>query len=209
MTRLGGRAALRRVYSMNGLTAGRGWGVVGAALCVLVLTGCENARQAMGMGKQSPDEFAVVARAPLTLPPDFGLRPPEPGAERPQEEVPRARARQILLGAGGNPNPDAAAAEGRYAKGEAALLQRAGALNTDPSIRQQVNAESTTEAAASRRFMDRILFWQEPQPPGTIIDAESESRRLREAAALGDPPNKGDVPVIERRERGWLEGILN
>lgn len=196
---------------MNGIGARRGWTAAAAAACLLALAGCENARQALGMGKHSPDEFAVVARAPLTLPPDFSLRPPEPGAERPQEDIPRARAREILLGAGGgNVDPAASAvAEGRYAKGEAAILQRAGALNTDPGIRQQVNNESASDVASNRRFMDRILFWQEPDPPGVIIDAESESRRLREAAALGDAPNQGDVPIIERRERGWLEGILN
>ena len=38
---------------------------------------------ALGMGKRSPDEFAVVKRAPLIVPPDFDLRPPEPGAPRP------------------------------------------------------------------------------------------------------------------------------
>ena len=60
------------------------WMVPAAAGAVmLVLSGCGNdVRQALGMTKQSPDEFQVVAHAPLTLPPDYSLHPPQPGAPR-------------------------------------------------------------------------------------------------------------------------------
>ena len=197
---------------MTGSTSIRTWTAACAVACLLALAGCENAKNALGMTKQAPDEFAVVTRAPLSIPPDFGLRPPQPGAERPQEQTPRNRARELLLGRQGQPDPQAAAeqavASGKYARGEAAILQRAGALDADPSIRQKIDSESTAIAASERGFMDNILFWQERQPPGQIVDAAQEARRLREAAALGDAPNKGDVPVIERRERGWLEGIF-
>ena len=44
-----------------------------------------------------PDEFAVVTRAPLSMPPDYGLRPPRPGAARPNETSPRDDARSKLL----------------------------------------------------------------------------------------------------------------
>ena len=45
------------------------------------------------MGKRSPDEFAVVRRAPLILPPDYGLRPPRPGETGPAS-TPRASGRE-------------------------------------------------------------------------------------------------------------------
>lgn len=48
----------------------------------LGVSGCESTRETFGLNKQSPDEFAVVSRAPLSLPPDFTLRVPEPGAPR-------------------------------------------------------------------------------------------------------------------------------
>src|SRR5690606_33831923 len=51
-------------------------------LLPLAVSGCDSAREAMGLNKKSPDEFAVVTRAPLVLPPEFGLRPPQPGAPR-------------------------------------------------------------------------------------------------------------------------------
>jgi Protein of unknown function (DUF3035) len=56
-----------------------------------------------------PDEFAVESRAPLTIPPEFNLRPPEPGAPRPQEESTEKQAQQIIEQAGpGVPGKQAA-----------------------------------------------------------------------------------------------------
>jgi hypothetical protein len=47
---------------------------LGASAC-----GDSTPRQVFGLDKNPPDAFTVVARAPLTLPPDFGLRPPRLG----------------------------------------------------------------------------------------------------------------------------------
>ena len=55
-----------------------------AVLASLTLSGCSDARRALGYDKSAPDEFAVVSRAPLSQPPDLTLRPPTPGAVRPQ-----------------------------------------------------------------------------------------------------------------------------
>jgi hypothetical protein len=45
-----------------------------------VLVGCDSIREAAGVTKEPPDEFAVVTKAPLVMPPDYNLRPPKPGA---------------------------------------------------------------------------------------------------------------------------------
>src|SRR5690554_5294054 len=60
-------------------------------------------------------EFTVVKRAPLSLPPEYALRPPEPGAPRPQEPSPTAQARQQVLGTGGGPGGGAAQQQGAVA----------------------------------------------------------------------------------------------
>ena len=72
-----------------------------AFLCLtaaLALSGCGELRRSMGYDKSTPDEFQVVERAPLALPPDFSLRPPDPGAPRPQESSMRDQARTALVG---------------------------------------------------------------------------------------------------------------
>jgi len=186
----------------------------GAAILVaaaLLVSGCDAARSVAGLEKQAPDEFAVVPRAPLSVPPDFGLRPPRPGATRPQEKSVRNQARGVLI-PGSNKKPGAAlqgtGSSNKLSAGEAALLSAAGALKTDPSIRSTVNRETSALVEADDSVFDKVFFWQEVNPSGTIVDPGKESRRLREAAAIGDPPNKGEVPVIKRRERGILEGIF-
>ncbi len=184
--------------------------VVAAALAAAALTalaGCENARDAIGISKQSPDEFAVVTRAPLTLPPDYGLRPPQPGAPRPQEREVRESARNILTAETGSVQRSSLPPEA--SRGEAALLAKAGATEVDPAIRSAIDRESSILATQDDSFVDKLLFWQERPTPGEIVDAEREAQRLQENAALGNSPTTGRTPRIERKSKGWLEGLVN
>jgi hypothetical protein len=74
----------------------------------LFTSGCTDLKKAIGLEKTSPDEFAVESRAPLTMPPDFNLRPPQPGATRPQEKSSGQQARQTIEQAGpGEPSKQA------------------------------------------------------------------------------------------------------
>ena len=73
-----------------------------------LLTGCTGLRQIVGLDQPGPDEFAVESRAPLTIPPEFELRPPKPGAPRPQEATAAEKARRAMDTAGpGQPGDQA------------------------------------------------------------------------------------------------------
>jgi DUF3035 family protein len=74
--------------------------MVASAAVPLMTSGCADFRQALGMDRVGPDEFAVESRAPLTIPPEFNLRPPQPGAPRPQEVTAAERARRVVDTAG-------------------------------------------------------------------------------------------------------------
>lgn len=176
-----------------------------ALLAALGLSGCGDARKALGFEKAPPDEFRIVSRAPLSLPPDYALRPPQPGASRPQEQSSQNQARQALLGNTAAPRP--AAPPGASA-GEAALLAKVGTPRTDPRIRELVDRESTALAEADRSFFDRLVFWQKQAEPGVVVDPQREAQRLRENQALGRPVTDGDTPTIRRRKKGALEGIF-
>jgi len=82
-----------------------------AVLCLaltMLLPGCTGLRRAIGMEQVGPDEFAVESRAPLTIPPDFDLRPPQLGAPRPQEITAAEKARKVIDTAGpGEPGKQA------------------------------------------------------------------------------------------------------
>ncbi len=77
----------------------------------LMLAGCDTVKQAIGLENAPPDEFAVETQAPLSIPPDFALRPPKPGAPRPQALTSEAAARRLLAKA--TPGKPLAAGSGR------------------------------------------------------------------------------------------------
>ncbi len=135
-----------------------------AALGVAV-SGCAGAGKALGGGKNPPDEFAVVTKAPLTLPPDYALRPPRPGETRPQEKSPSERAQQLMIGDASTAAPT---------NGELALIQSAGALDVDPNIRDILNAENGGWAEKDASLANRVLFWRVNN--GRIDDSEAPLR---------------------------------
>jgi len=188
---------------------GRGLILAAAALAVLATGGCSKLRESVGLTKNPPDEFRVVARQPLEMPPEFELRPPEPGAPRPQTGTTRDRARQTVFGRDQEQARELAYANGTdLSLGERALLTRAGADKAPNDIRELVARETERLHTGSNSLVNRLVFWQEPQDPATLVDASREAKRLRENTALGREVTAGRTPTIERREPGFLEGFF-
>jgi hypothetical protein len=179
---------------------------------LLVGTGCQSIKQTLGVGvKRPPDEYAVYTRAPLSLPPDYSLRPPAPGAGA-DSLASRNTARDVLMdmSPGSRTAPAAATAQlADLSPGTTALLARTGGLAATSDIREQVNRESTVLADADRTFVERLMFWSDKPEGGTVVDAPQEARRIRENQALGQPVVAGETPTIERRPKALLEGIFN
>lgn len=177
------------------------------AASALSLAACSTgARQAIGLTKVTPDEFLTVASAPLTVPPEYGLRPPAPGQPRPQELAPESAARQILLGQRQSVT---------RTPGEQILAAQAGADRADPLARYVVDDEFGDIAHKDESWADRILFWRRDRPEtqaatvtptaqGNItVDASSEAERLQ--ALTG---GRGDIRISRRRESGFkLPGL--
>ena len=173
------------------------------ALAVVALAGCSDTRKVLGLDKNAPDEFKIVNRAPLSIPPDYALRPPDPGAPRPQEQTIPQRAVAAVTGV-----PQSPTGEAKFSAGEDALLKRVGAGQADPRIRDIVDRENSTIIAANEGFMDHLMFWHTKEDPSPVVDAPRESQRLRENAALGKPVDDGHTPTITRRKKALLEGIF-
>ena len=198
MLTLIGRAA----NNTRRLTLIRAFVALLAVASLVGLAGCGGVGKSLGFGKQSPDEFAVVRNAPLTVPPDYTLRPPQPGAPRPQEEPLHVQAESSVFGRESN------AAAGPESAGEYAFLRQADALETNPEIRRQINEEFTIFAQEEEGFFNSLLFWRGDESLGDAIDASGEAQRLNENAAMGLPPNEGAAPTIERRDKALLEGLF-
>jgi Protein of unknown function (DUF3035) len=129
--------------------------IVLAAVAVVGLTGCQSLNKSLGLNKVVPDEFRIVTKAPLVVPPDYSLRPPAPGEPRPQELQPESAARAVLVG-------QVQAAD--RSPGENLLVARAGGANTDPLIRFVVDDENGAIAHKDASFAEKVMFWRKDQP---------------------------------------------
>ncbi|KAB7742881.1 DUF3035 domain-containing protein [Parvibaculum sedimenti] len=185
----------RRIFSL---------GMLGALSLALAGCGGGGIKDALGYSKDAPDEFSVVTKAPLVIPPEFSLRPPQPGAPRPQEAnmQPSARAQAALTG------EEAAAASGATSSGEQALLAETGAAEADPNIRAVVNNETRTLVEKDAKLTDDILFWQQKTPPDErLVDAAAEKKRVEQNEAQGKPVTEGDTPSRAPEKPGFFSGL--
>jgi hypothetical protein len=166
-----------------------------ALMGAVSLAGCAGGKEALGMAKVVPDEFRVVSKAPLVVPPDYALRPPAPGEPRPQELQPESAARTALLGR--------RQSEDRSG-GEALLVTKAGADKADPLIRFVVDDENGDIAHKDKSFSDKVMFWKKSDVAPVISASNGDN-----VPAPLDPATEaakikaliGDKPVIIAREK--------
>lgn len=176
------------------------------AASALSLGACAGMRESIGLTKVTPDEFLTVSTAPLSVPPEYGLRPPAPGQPRAEDLAPEAAARQILLGQ-------------RQAvtrtEGEQALVAAAGADRADPLARYVIDDEIGDLAHKDPSWADRIMFWRRDDAAtqtATVIpnagsemtvDAQTEYARLQELTG-----GRAGISITPRRSGGFkLPGL--
>ena len=169
------------------------------------LQGCANAgddlSRTFGLTRDAPDEFTVTTRAPLSMPPDYALRPPQPGASRPQEMTSRQAAEAALA-----PQTILQGTAGPASAGQQALVAQAGPA-APADIRSRLDADGQLDHAPVS-FTNRLMFWKSAPPLGTEVDASRESQRLRQNAALGQRSGTGDTPIIQPPKNQGLFGSL-
>jgi len=191
---------------MRSLHAGpRLIGPVLAGSALILLGGCSSDKLArtFGLTRDAPDEYTVTTRAPLSMPPDYNLRPPRPGVARPQEQSERQQAQEALVPQTALDAPGG----GGASAGQAALLQETGpAVSND--IRRQVDQDARY-AADDEGFIDKVLYWRKPDTQHVQVDAQKELQRLRENAALGEGPDVGETPIIQQKKRGWFNDLFS
>lgn len=134
--------------------------ILTSSLALTLVTGCAGLR-----GSSSPDEFRVVKKAPLVVPPEYSLRPPQAGQSQPLE-VDEERA-GTASAFGTDIGQDASASE-------RALVAAAGANAVSPVIRQRVDWEEAKTIRKSPSISDRVMFWQrgEDETPDSATGGE-------------------------------------
>lgn len=175
-----------------------------APVAAALLSGCADSSlsRTFGLTRDAPDEFTVVTRAPLSMPPDYTLRPPQPGAVRPQDVSDRALAESALV-------PEAAlgGAPAGASAGQVALVRDAGG-GAPADIRQRVDQEARL-SASDDGFIDRLLYWRHPETQKVMVDAPKETQRLQQDSALGQSPVTGATPIIVEKKKGWFQSLFS
>jgi hypothetical protein len=187
------------MISLRWPNAGR-WMALAAVLALPACTGDELTRN-FGLTRDAPDEFTVTTRAPLSMPPDYQLRPPRPGASRPQEQSERQQAEATLA-----PESILAGPAPSTSPGQQALLTATGP-RAPSDIRNKVDEEGQLDAPGPS-FTDTLMFWRSPPVPGTAVDPARESQRLRQNAALGQSPEAGNTPIIQPKRESFIQSLF-
>ncbi len=161
------------------------------SIAALSLIACEKTREQFDFSKKAPDEFAVVKRAPLEMPPDYTLPAPRPGAKRPQEPSATDLARGAILGV--EQTTQQATSSSTTSEGEAALLERTGASNVPANIRTTVDKETAEIAEKESPGIDKLkkMIGQDVEAPAKVVDPVAETNRIKANKAAGKPVTTG------------------
>ena len=146
----------------------------GITMALLIgLAGCSNFRRAVGSEKSSPDEFEVVVRPPLSLPPGF--------TDRPEDILAKDKK---ATGVDAETNANAVLGVGESAPGD--FEQLFDFSNVPDDIRAKVDAE-TYGIQIENRLPLQQLFGGLPDI-GPVLDKMAEDARLRKARQDGRLP---------------------
>ncbi|MFO0069248.1 MAG: DUF3035 domain-containing protein [Alphaproteobacteria bacterium] len=188
----------------------------------LMLLACsgQDARETLGLTREAPDEFVVVSRPPLTVPPDFELRPPTPGVARPAESTTSAARALVLKGEAPPASLEELGAARTVASavapvlsgnaatpGESSLLNKIGITRVDPEIRQKLGVDPEKAAAKreAKTFYDRLLQESGEEP---VVDSRKEAERIRINTDTGKPVNEGVVPETSPEKKSVIDRVF-
>lgn len=156
------------------------------------------------LARAVPDEFSVVKRRPLTLPPDFSLRPPAETDRRSQVALTDTaqEAKRALLGTSLDTSPDSGtqgASRTFWDPDDLALLKKLGAENTDENIRRVVDQESTDLLHANRQYVRELLsFLFDQEQPGKVLKPQDAERAVRQRLLVDTNSVSEQKVTIER-----------
>ena len=152
--------------------------VLGASFALVALSGCSDFRQAIGSEKSVPDEFEVVVRPPLSLPPGFSLRPDD-------AQQPTQTAASTIISARGQTSVLLGTRDGT-AIGYDDLF----AFDAIPANIRDLVDEETAGIRFERRLPFQIVFGGLPDV-GPILNQMEEDVRLRRNRLQGKAATDG------------------
>ena len=100
---------------MTDFKMNRGKNILGLLCLTLTVSACGSGlSDAFAYKKNPPDEFAILKKQPLIIPPDYSLKPPNEAGSKIARASTRVEAEQILTGREVDINEIASDGERRY-----------------------------------------------------------------------------------------------
>lgn len=193
-----------------------------ALLMTLAACGGGTVRETLGIDRTAPDEFRVVSRPPLSVPPEFNLRPPATGSAAAAESPAYRQAQGMVFGGSADKEAgqhftldeeSASTAVQPVASGalesaaESRFLANAGAERADPKVRDQLYEEQATSPAAEEEGLwSKLTSPFSPKDP--VVDAKREADRIKQNQAEGKPVTEGATPTKKQKDTGPLGRML-
>ena len=175
---------------------------------LLTLSACtsDTVKDTLGLDRSVPDEFRVVSRPPLSMPPQFSLRPPANSDVSPNQLPADQKAQSLLGGKAGSATIDSKSKGSTGA--ESQFLKNAGANVADPRIRTTLGEEKYA-VQTKKEESSWWNFWSGDDKPDPVVDSKKEAQRLKTNADEGKPVTAGDTPEVKPSEQGLLDSIVH
>lgn len=171
---------------------------------LLALTACGggSVKETLGIGHKAPDEFRVVARPPLSMPPQFNLRPPSTNSESATVIPADKQAKSIITG------DDDAVSEKKSSANESQFMKNIGVDKADPKVRDEL----TQQKLEAQEKKEEGSWWggvtSVTEKKDTLVDAKKEAQRIKTNKEANKPVTEGETPEVKDKDHGVLGNIF-
>ena len=151
---------------------------------IFLLYGCGGVKEKIGLIKKAPDEFQVYKSKPLSVPPNFELRPPKEGAILTEDND------NIIFS-------DEDKTDENFSLSDEILLIEVGEKETEINIRKIINDENSI-AEVDKSIIDKILDF----------DAVFELKDNKQSAVINPAEEKDRIEKL-KKEGKVIKGANN
>lgn len=194
-----------------------------APLCIgLAACNGNDVRHGLGMKRNQPDEFQVISRPALSVPPVYYLRPPSEeavgsgvtAAEQAQSLVFTGEEAPYVAPGASDPNYAVETATPSVSEstlrtpGDESFLRNAKATAAKDDIRKVLNEENKPYIEAEKKekdFIDKLRPDAQGEP---VVDASKERERIQTNKAEGKPVTEGETAVHDPKQESTLERLF-
>lgn len=194
-----------------------------ALLALALLPACSSGtvKNTLGLERAAPDEFRVVSRPPLSVPPQFNLRPPANGEAAPGQ-TPASKQAEALMRGQSAPGGEVTLTPGSAdtavvpvtsssmpsSSAESEFLKRAGADKADRGVRDKLAEDHMVRQQEEEDASWWDILSTSPKKKDPMVNAKKESDRIQKNEEEGKPVNEGDTPEVKDKDTGVLGRIL-